>query len=284
MFRSKDFPWLTLVALISSACGSKQDPAPPLLACNSATCNPVAIVAGGATGGSSNGGSESTSGIALNVSVVEFTGTTSGSQAWSPQSVQELGGTFEVRARSVSGAALTATGPSPVELQNVVADGTGWISVKPSADSVFLPGLHLVPLDSVLSLSVPLLRVSDFDFVPALLSTKALTIDSTRAQLVLKFVDPSGAGVSGLTVSPLGGDAMAYAILQNWVDASATSAATTTDSSGRVIGINIPASPTAVSLANVNATGVNLQGVSQTVTGFFPIQAGFVTFGTLLFQ
>jgi len=284
MFPSKHLPWLTLVALVSSACGSKKDPAPPLLVCNSATCNPVAIVVGGATGGSSNGGTESTSGIALNVRVVEFTGTTSGSPAWSPQSVQELSGTFEVRARSVSGAGLTATGPSPVELQNVVADGTGWISVKPSADSVFLPGLHLVPLDSVLSLSVPLLRVSDFDFVPALLSTKALTIDSTRAQLVIKFVNPSGAGVSGLTITPLGGDAMAYASNQSWVDASTSSTTVTTDDSGRVIGINIPASLSTVSLANVNATGLNSQGVSQTVTGFFPIQAGFVTFGTLLFQ
>lgn len=263
------------------ACSGKQEPAPPLAVCNAETCNPQPITAGGSTGGASNGGAGSTSGVTLSISVVQFAAAT-GKQAWSPQSVQELGGVFSVRASGVNGSLITQSGNSPVQLQNVIADGTGWVTVTPSTDSGYFPGIHVVPLDPGSSLSVPLLRIADFDFVPTLLSTKALALDMTEhAQLALKFVDASGAGVSGLTVASLGGDSTAYAKLGNWVDSSVENE---TDTSGRVIGINIPASKTAINLASVSVSGVTAQGAARTITGLFPFMAGFVTYGTLLFE
>jgi hypothetical protein len=80
----------------------------------------------------------------------------------------------------------------------------------------------------------------------------------------------------------MGGDAMAYASLGNWVDSNTVISATT-DTSGRVIGINIPASTSPGLLAYVSATGLNLQGVTQSVAGTFPILAGYVTYGTIRF-
>lgn len=282
MLPRRDLSRLLLIAAILGGCGTKSDPAPPLAACNNpATCNPRIIVANQSTGGSSNGGAASTSGITLEVNAVQFNGS-SGVQAWSPADVQSLDGTFEVHASAINGGVTTNTSTNSIELQNVDNTGNGWVSVKPSANNGFYPGMHAVPLDSGSSLTVPLLRVTDFDFVPTLLSTAAVAIDTTKAQLVVKIVDGNGDGVSGLTVSNLGGDVMVYADRGDWVDASLGQPFT--DESGRVIAINLDASPSAVRLATFTATGPSTQGVLQSKTGLFPIQSGFVTYGTLQFE
>ncbi len=273
--------WLGLAMTTWAACSSK-DIAPPLAHCEAQLCNPNPIVAGGGVGGS--GGVDS--GINpvaanLDVHVVGFTGSQIDTTAWSTSSVQDLSGTFTVQFSAADGTAPQVLGSNPIAIANALASGVGWVMATPEASSGYYPGITGIASDATASISVPLLRVSDFDFVQTLLSTKALSIDLTQAQIVLKIVDSSGYGVSGLRVYDIGSAALAYANLGNWVDGSAGA---TTDVSGRVVAVNLPASDALNRSVNVYAYGPNLQGVTQTVYTQLPILAGFVTYGTLTFN
>jgi len=282
MLLSKAGPGLILTALSLSACGSQSDASPPLKGCTASACDPVEITTSRGTGGSSAGGGTgtNTTGVAVSVSAVEFTGTSSGTDAWSLQYVRGLNETVLIQASNTTGGVLEASDNSPITFTNVLADGSGWATVTPPKNSGFLPGMRGIPVDPGAGISVPLLRTADLDFVTTLLTTKALVVDPTKAQLVIKFEDSSGHGVSGIHVTDLGGDVLAYASStssSNW-DINTAS----TDSSGRVMGINIPASGAAVLYVSVSASGLNLQGASITVTGRLPILAGFVTYAVLL--
>jgi hypothetical protein len=274
-------PWLALVLTTLAACSSK-DVAPALAHCAPQSCNPNPIVAGGGVGGS--GGADS--GINpvaadLDVHVVGFTDNGIDAAAWSTSNAQDLNGTFAVQFSAADGTVTKVSGSNPIAVVNALASGIGWVMATPEANSGHYPGITGIASDAAVSISVPLLRVNDFDFVPTLLSTKVLNVDLTKAQIVLKIVDGSGYGVSGLRVYDIGSDALAYDNLGNWLDASTGA---TTDVSGRVVAINLPASDTFVRSVNVYAYGPDLQGVTQTVYTQLPILAGFVTYSTLTFN
>ena len=264
-------------------CGTRDNSSPAVQACGPSNCDHNVVVVGRGTGGSGSGADSGTSGSSITFDVVQFTGSSEGLDAWAPQNVAQLSGTFSVKVSGATGGVLSAAGSPPFAFTNVLADGRGWVSVTPSSDSGFLAGLYGIPLETGAGISVPLLRTTDLDFVYTLLSSKAMTLDPTKAQLVIKFVDSNRHGVSGLHVSNMGGDAIAYASQGNWLDSTTGANQVNTDASGRVVGINIPASATAGLFAYVSATGINLQGQQQTVPATFPILAGFVTYGTVLF-
>ena len=272
---------LVAAAAFTAACSSKDNP-PPLAYCLAQSCNPTTIILGGGTGGAGGGiDSGNALGISLNVTLVGFTGSDIGPTAWSLSSVAELAGSFQVALRTPDGAVLTETGPSPIPFSNVLATSDGWVSATPETNSGLLPAIRNIPSDAAAGVSVPLLHSADFEFVPSLLSTGALTVDYTKSQVVIKIIDVNGKGVAGLKVFSLGSQVMAYASGSNWVDANTSPG---TDDSGRVVAINLPANPQPVTFVSVSAQGLNLQGSLHTVSNSFPIQGGFVTYGTLLFQ
>ncbi len=274
--------WVIALSLLT-ACSS-QTIAPALAHCNDAGCNPNTIVAGG-NGGSGNGADSGNGlGITLNVYVVEFDQNVAGGAAWSPTAVRQLDGTFTANVPSTQGTILTATGPSPITLANALVSDQSWVTVTPATGSVYLSGMHNIPAVNAASVSVPLLQTRDLDFVQTLLSTQPLSVDPAKAQVVVKVIDINGSGVSGVRVLDIGAQAMAYAAGNTWIDA-ATSTLPVTDVSGRVMAINLSASNQPGSFVTVTITGgLSPQGSPLTVTGLIPIQAGFVSYGTVLYQ
>ncbi len=263
------------------ACSSKDNP-PPVQPCAAQSCNPNTLISSTGVGGTGGIADSGTLGVAMDVVLVSFTGSEIGPLAWSLAGVQELAGTFDVKTRTPDGSILDQTGTSPILFSNVLATNDGWVSATPGTSTGLLPALRNIPSDSAGSVSVPLMSGADFNFVPSLLSTTAMAVDYTKSQVVIKIVDVNGNGVAGLKAYIQGPEAIAYASGNSWVND--TSSPGITDSSGRVVAINLQASSQLVTFLAVSATGANLQGLVETVSDSFPIQGGFVTYGTLLFQ
>jgi hypothetical protein len=76
---------------------------------------------------------------------------------------------------------------------------------------------------------------------------------------------------------------MAYASMDTWVDVSSTNNPAT-DVSGRLMAVNLNAGKQPGGFVTVTITGLSLQGSPLTVTGLVPIQTGFVSYGTVLYQ
>jgi hypothetical protein len=219
----------------------------------------------------------------MNVFVVEFDHSVTGANTWSTASVQELSGTFTVDLPSTLGTILTLSGGSPLAFDNVLVTGQGWVSAVPATNSGHFPGMRNIPADSAGSVNVPLLRTNDLDFVSTLPSTLPLTVDSTKAQVVIKVVDANGVGVSGVTALDMGAAAMAYLSGSFWT-LPPVIPVPTTDVSGLIMAINLNALSQPGGFVTATITGINPQGLQVTVTGLIPVQAGFVSYGTVLFQ
>ena len=269
------------IALGFLAACSSRDVAPGLAPCSASGCNPHTIVSSAGLGGAGSGADSGTLGVTLNVSVVEFDHSVTGASTWSTTSVQELGGIFTVNLPSTLGTILTETGGSPLSFDNALISGQSWVSATPAASSGYFPGMRNIPANGAASVSVPLLRTSDLDFVPTLLSTQPLTIDSSKAQVVIKVVDINGAGIAGVRALDMGAAAMAYLSGNIWID---TSTNPPTDASGLIMAINMNALSQPGGLVTATITGLTSQGLQLTVTGVIPVQAGFVSYGTVLFQ
>ncbi len=271
---------LVFVLALPTAC-SAQSVVPALAYCNDAGCNPNTIVSGG-NGGSGSGADSGngTLGLTLSVSVVEFT-SSAGATAWSPANVNTLSGTFTVNVPSTSGTINTAVGPSPISVPNSLVSDQSWVSVMPATSSGYFPGIHNVPSDNANSVSVPLLKKIDLDFVQSLLSTQPIIVDPEKAQVIVKVVDINGNGVPGVHASPVGAQVTTYASGNTWLDDSSIS---TTDVSGRIMAVNLSAGTQGGGFVSFTVSGLSLQGSPLTVTSLIPIQAGFVSYGTLLYQ
>lgn len=277
-----------VVALgLLTACSSKTD-TPALAHCTASDCNPNTLVSSGqGTSGADSG--SSTLGVSLSVSVVGFNGGNSGSDAWSTSNAVGLGGNFTVSVPLTDGTVYTNTGPSPTPLiANVlVSDQASWVAATPPTGSAYLPGMRGIPSNTVGSISVPLLQISDLD---AALAQLLLQVDPTQsAQVVVKVIDPTtGGGLAGVRAQDMSGTAMAYANSGAWINAT-TNPTATTDSSGLIMAISLSAStssansqPTRSVLATI--VGVNPQGLAIAPFTSIPIENGFVSYGTVLFQ
>ena len=267
-------------AALLVACSSNDSP-PPLQHCAALSCNPNTLISSTGVGGAGGGADSGSLGVSMSVVLVSFAGSSIGPTAWSLASVQELAGTFDVKTRTPDGSILDQTGTSPMLFSNVLATNDGWVSATPDTSSGLLPALRNIPSDSAGSVSVPVMSGADFNFVTSLLLTGAPTVDFSMVQVVVKIIDVNGNGVAGLQAHVAGQPAMAYASGDSWVNAATSSG---TDNSGRVVVLNLQASSQLVTFLAVSATGANLQGLVETVSDSFPIQGGFVTYATLLFQ
>jgi hypothetical protein len=164
---------------------------------------------------------------------------------------------------------------------STVATGVyAWASAKPTTkNSIYLPGIVSIANWSTEQLDIPLLLRDDFSFVSGLYTTTTLSLDLTKAQVAVKVVDAQGNGVKSARIANPGGDTLAYANQGTWVDASLEPF---TDTSGRVVVINVPAPTLPGGLITVTAYGNNLAGAQITATVALPIEAGFVSYGTVL--
>ncbi len=237
MFRCTTELCSAIVFAFLAACSSR-DVTPGLAPCAASGCNPNTIVssAGLGVGGAASGSDSGVLGLSMNVSVVEFDHGVSGANTWSTNAVQELSGTFTVNLPSTLGTVLTETGGSPLSFDNVLVSSQSWVTAAPAANSGYFSGMRSIPADNAGSVSVPLLRTSDLDFVPTLVSTQPLTVDTSKAQVVIKVVDINGAGVAGVRASDMGAAAMAYLSGNTWID---TTTNPPTDASGLIMAINL---------------------------------------------
>ena len=279
--------WLSLLLVGMSGCAcSSHEKAPPLAKCGTDGCNPAtginaSLASGGSNSVSDAGGAGN--GISLTVSAVAFTDNGSGSSAWTMAYVKGLSDDVAVDVPSVLGTILTLTGPTPLTFSSGVSTGVqAWVSVRPTlTGSVYLPGIVSISNLSSMSVSVPLLQVNDFDFIQGLLTTVPLTLDSTKAQVVVKVVDSQGNGVRNAQIADLGGAAQAYSSSGAWI-AMSTTLNPFTDASGRIVAINLPAASTPGGFVTVTASGTNTLGVSVAASALMPVEAGFVTYGTVV--
>jgi hypothetical protein len=218
------------------------------------------------------------SGITLTINVVGFSG--SNSRAWSLASVRTVLDSVSVQAPTVGGTISTTTGPSPLVLSNVSTGANAWVSASPATTaSIYLPSLVSVANRDGTTLDIPLLLRDEFSFVSGLFTQTTLSLDSTKAQLALKIEDAAGNGVKNARISNPGGVTVAYANFGAWID---TSLDPFTDESGRVAVINLPAPAAPGAFVTVTAYGDNGSGTQVKATGTLPIEAGFVSYGTIL--
>jgi len=272
--------WAIIALLATLGCGNKSDVAPPLATCGSDGCHPgsgVSVVPG--TGGSSSV-TDVDGGVTLTVNGVAFASSSSDSNAWSLSNVKNVTESLKVQAASVSGSVLTSTGSSPIVLAGVSTDNFAWVSASPtSTSSAYLSSIISIANWTTTSVSVPLMLADDFAFVSSLLTTTPLTLDATKAQLAIKIVDVNGNGVRNARIKDPGAATVAYANSGVWTDVSL---GPFTDESGRVVVVNLPAPTTPGTFATITPYGNNTSGTEVTSTGVLPIEAAFVSFGTIL--
>ncbi len=272
--------WQILVGGLCLCGASKQIEAPPLAQCGEQGCHPILGGAqhGASTGGTNGGVGDAGDGVSLTVQAVEFVN--SGARSWALSSTREIIESITARAPASDGSIATSTGASPVTLTKVHTGSFAWVSASPTAaGSTYMPSLVSIANWGTTTVHVPLFPRAEFSFVAGLFTQTTLTLDSTRAQLALKIVDPDGNGVRNARIANPGGAALAYANAGTWIDASLDPY---TDDSGRVVVINLPAPGAPGTFATLTAYGNDSTGTRITAMDRLPVEAGFVSYGILV--
>jgi hypothetical protein len=272
--------WACFALLGTLSCGNKSDVPPALATCGSDGCHPGSgsSVVPGSTGGSGSV-TEVDGGVSLIINTIAFS-LSSDSTAWSLSNVKNVTESVNVQAASGSGTVVSSTGSSPIVLAGVRTDPYAWVSARPiSTSSAYLSSIISIANWTATSVNIPLLVADDFTFVSGLLTTTPLSLDSAKAQMAIKIVDINGNGVKNARIQDPGAATVAYANAGAWIDVSL---APYTDLSGRVVVVNLPAPATPGGFATITAYGNNVSGTQVTSTGVLPIEAGFVSYGTIL--
>ncbi len=270
--------------LVPLSCASKHDSAPPLGTCGGQGCLPISGESGQpqASGGNSGAVADAGNGVSLTVNAVAFANPMTGSLAWSLSSVKAVSEVIKVQARAVDGTISSETGSSPVVLGKVDPGAYAWLSVAPAnASSIYLPTLIDIADRKTTTLDVPLLLKDDFSFVAGLFTQSTLSLDASQAQLALRIEDSDGNGVRNARIVNPGGATVAYANSGAWID---TSLDPFTDASGRVTVINLPAPQVPGTFVTVTAYAQDSSGTQVNSSTRLPIEAGFVSYGTILLQ
>jgi hypothetical protein len=274
--------WAMFAILATQSCSNKNDVPPALATCGGDGCHPgsgITVVPGAGTGGT-NSATEGDGGVTLTINAVAFASSSSDSNAWSLSNVKSVTEAVNVQASSAAGTVVSSTSSSPIVLTGVSTNNYAWVSAKPtSTSSAYLSSIVSIANWTTGDVSIPLLAAVDLDFVSSLLTTSTLTLDSAKAQLAIKIVDINGNGVKNARIKDPGAATVAYADSGVWIDVSLEPY---TDLSGRVVIVNLPAPTAAGTFATITAYGNNSSGVQVTSTGTLPIEAGFVSYGTIL--
>jgi hypothetical protein len=165
----------------------------------------------------------------------------------------------EIRVEKAGGGAVTGTwnGSDPFRIANVLEGRAVWALGTPTAalNNDALPTLEPVRTDNPNSEGLveadpfALVRASTMQNIYDLL-TLPITLDSSRAQVVLRVVNGSGVGLPGVRVTAPSAEVVIYA-----ASGAFSEAETQTDATGLVVLANAPASPWPGSLASVSFAG-----------------------------
>lgn len=173
------------------------------------------------------------------------------------------GGAFtdsaEIRVQKAGGGSVTGTwnGSDPFRIEKVLEARTVWALGTPSAalNNDALATLEPVRTDKPNSDGVveaepfALVRASTMENIYDLL-TVPITLDSGRAQIVLRLVNDAGAGMAGVRVTAQSAEVVVYAASGGFSDAEMQ-----TDNTGLVVLANTPASAWPGSLVSVSFAG-----------------------------
>jgi hypothetical protein len=181
----------------------------------------------------------------------------------------------EIRIQKAGGGAVTGTwnGSEPFRIQNVLEGRAVWALGTPVAalNQDALPTLEPVRTDNPNSEGVveadpfALVRASTMETIYDLL-TVPITLDPSRAQVVLRVVNESGAGIAGVRVTAPSAGVVIYAASGAFSDAE-----TQTDLTGLVVLANAPAgawpgSLLSVSFAGAETGAAELRAIAGAVT------------------
>lgn len=261
-------------------CSHHNETAPPLADCTGEGCKSnsggsVRIASG--TGGQTSVDA-GTTGNTLSVTAVTFADNGAERLGWSMSSITNLVTSVSLVYSKFPSGTLTASGTSPITITEVNSDAYGWLSATPSSGAGYLASIISIAGITGGNVNIPLLRSDSLSFVPTLMASSALTLDSSKAQVVVKVVDSQGLGVAKARIRDLAAGAIAYSSNGAWVEQSLDPM---TDTSGRVVIINLTTGAVPGSFATVTAYADNSDDTVATSTILLPVQAGFVTYGTI---
>lgn len=247
--------YATLMVLVS-ACSASEDHAP---FCYEARCTPSGAVKVKTAAQAGSGG--------LGTGVVERTVTIKG------EAVEVIGfdhwieasGTFSVSAPTLDGGLVKQSVAPTFSLDDVLASKEAWMTATSTNVPDYMPGV--VPFDATsagsTTILIPILRRSELEDVARSLTTLP-TLDATKAQLVVRFVNASLEPVPKVSVQIPGGAAAtrAYDLRSSFTDD-----ATATGTRGLAVFINVNASATPASLTLTTSGAVNREFDVKVVAG-----------------
>lgn len=269
------------VVLSLSACSS-QVTSPPLASCSGEGCHSTGAGVGAGYTGTGGGATISDAGSSFNatISAVTFAPASTDVLAWSLSNINAFSDIVEIDVLAASGTVLTNTGAGALTFDAISNSGNSWALARPTATSLYLPGM--ISLANVLgpTVNIPLMLADDFTFLSSVVRSPTVTIDTKDyAQVVVKVVDSQGNGVRNAQVTGPTAAATVYSSSGGWVDSST---GPYTDTSGRVVIVNLAASTTPGTFATVTASGVNSLGTTVAATALVPIEVGFVSYVAVL--
>lgn len=266
--------------LVGSGCSHHNETAPPLADCTGEGCKTSG--GGSVRFASGTGGQTSadagTTGNTLSVTAVTFADNGAERIGWSMSSTTKLVTSVSLVYSKFPSGTLTASGASPITITKVNSDAYSWLSATPSIGTGYLASIISIAGVTGGNVNIPLLRSDSLNFVPTLMATSAMTLDSSKAQVVVKVVDAQGLGVAKARIRDLAAGAIAYSSNGSWVEQSLDPV---TDISGRVVIVNLTTGAVPGSFATVTAYADNSDDTVATSTVLLPVQAGFVTYGTI---
>jgi hypothetical protein len=173
-------------------------------------------------------------------------------------------GTYTVTAPTAGGTLFDTVVASTFTLDGVAWSKSAWLAARPATAGQFWPGLVAFDSTTKTSVVVPVVRKDSLDLVSNVLTTLT-TLDTSKAQVVLRFIDPNGQLVSGVTVAMIGAERIAYDAGNSYTDD-----AKSTGSKGLAFLFNVGAAatpmPSTVNLSGVVAGQINVWIQNGTAT------------------
>lgn len=118
-------------------------------------------------------------------------------------------GSYTVKVPGADNQPLSSTESSSFTVKGVRYSKSLWLSATPTTATDLLPGLVAVDTTQTTSVVVPVIRRTTLEQVGMTL-TDTVLFDSTKAQVVLRFVDQDGRPVPDIAVSVTGAQNVAY--------------------------------------------------------------------------